>query len=107
MPFTFHLGDTEAQAKRRIHELSYDYKTHQKIFENGESRFEDLNFVFRLNDYYQDTLFLDSDVTALKNELETAISRIHDGHIVEELRRIWMVCETAERESSHIYVFRG
>ena len=85
MPYTIHLAETEAEARDTLADLAIDYQVHQKIFDPARVEFHDLPLFYHLSDFYQDSVFLESQVLSFRGELDQARARIFDSRATDAL----------------------
>ncbi len=104
MPFTITLAETESEARSIAPDLSIEYQIHQRIFD-PEVDLYDLTLFYNLSDFYQNAAFLESNVVALRSEVEEARRRIHDPRTTETLSLLAKICERARKKRLNIFAF--
>jgi len=104
MPYTITLAETESEARTIPADLSIDYQIHQRIFDPDVSLY-DLTLFYNLSDFYQNAAFLESNVVALRSEVEEARRRIHDPRTTETLSLLSKICERARKKRLNIFAF--
>ncbi|MFT5465152.1 MAG: hypothetical protein ACI8UO_000239 [Verrucomicrobiales bacterium] len=105
MPFTIHLAKTEAEARIISAVLAIDYQVHQRIFDSTKAEFHDLPLFYHLSDFYQDAIFLESQVLSFRAELDQARARIFDSRATDVLSVLSKLCDRAFKRRLSIFGF--
>jgi len=105
MPYTLHQAETESQARSSPADLSWDYQAHQVIFGDEGVGLRALGFFYNLSDFYQDAVFLGTDVINLRAEVEEARQRIQHPKATEPLALLSKLCERVIHDRSNLFAF--
>lgn len=105
MAYDIHLAESKAEARASLPDLSIDYQVHGRIFDPAAAEFHDLPLFYHFSDFYQDAVFLDSQVLSLRGEIEQARARVHDPRGTEVLSVLGKLCDRAVKKHLSIFAF--